>query len=412
MLPDLKIAWRNVWRNPRRSILTASAVIFSCVLLIFMVSLQMGSYSSMIDSAVKIQTGHLQVQAKGYQKDGRIRQVIPHPERVSELLSKDPLVDAFTFRSRAFALVSSKDRTYGAMVVGVDPKGEERVSTIPSVVRRGSYFTTEDEAHVVLGEILADNLSVGLGDELVILGQGYDGSVAANVLNVKGIFSSGQTDFDRNVIEIPLSVFQNTFSMGDAVHEIVITSVDLEQVDVLASRLNRELEGLPDGKDLIALTWEELMPGLEQMIRIDMFSAYIFYGILIVVVAFSIMNTFITAIMERTRELGVLLAVGVRRSRLIRMVLMESVFLTMLGVTAGVVLGLALTSYFEVHGINMGVSSEVLGEYGLPSVIKPKITLGSAISGPLIVFVVTLCTAVFPALRILKLRIVKALTAV
>ncbi|MBI4773163.1 MAG: ABC transporter permease [Deltaproteobacteria bacterium] len=379
-----KVAWRNIWRNPRRSLLTTSAVVFACVLLIFMVSLQAGSYDAIINTAVRLQAGHIQVQAEGYNDKPEIRKVVRQPRAVAELIDKNPRIEAIAFRANAFSLVSS-------------------------TMQRAEYLTEKDGNATVVGNLLAKNLSVDVGDELVILGQGYDGSVAANALTVKGVFRTGQPDFDRSALQIPLATFQSTYDMDDAVHKIVVMGKDLEEVGSLAESIRAELGRRRTSQNLAVLTWNELMPGLEQAIQVDMMSAWIFYGILIVVVAFSIMNTFVMAVFERTHEFGVLIAIGMKRIRLIGMVLLESAYLTIWGVILGILVGVAVTYYFQIHGIDISGTEDLFAQYGLPSVLRPKLTVGSVLSGPLIIFAVTLLTAAFPTFRILKLKLVRAM---
>ncbi|MBW2545500.1 MAG: ABC transporter permease, partial [Deltaproteobacteria bacterium] len=224
------MAWRNIWRNPRRSILTISAIAFASVLLVFMLSWQFGSYDTMINSAVKIHTGHLQVQARGYNDKKSIRLVVSDPAAVGNVLDDTPEVAAHTCRATAFSLVSSSERTYGVMVVGIDPVREAGVSTLKKMIRQGSYLSEDDTDQALVGELLARNLKVGLGDELVVLGQGRDGSVAATVVKVKGIYRSGMDEFDRSSINIPLKNFQDVYAMRGAVHEVVALGKSLEYV--------------------------------------------------------------------------------------------------------------------------------------------------------------------------------------
>ena len=219
---DVKMAWRNIWRNPRRTILTISAVAFASVLLVFMLSFQLGSYGTMINASVKIHTGHLQVQAKGYQDKKNMRLVVPDPSAVGNILDTTTGVAAYTFRANAFSLVSSRERTYGIIVIGIDPVMEARVSTIKKLIRRGSYLSEDDTNEALVGKLLARNLQVGPGDDLTVLGQGRDGSIAATVVKVKGIYSSGIDEFDRSSIHISLKNFQDVYSMQGAVHEVQV----------------------------------------------------------------------------------------------------------------------------------------------------------------------------------------------
>ena len=409
---DVKMAWRNIWRNPRRSILTISAIAFASILLVFMLSWQFGSYDTMINSAVKIHTGHLQVQAKGYKDKKNIRLVVPNPAAVGGILDKTSGVGAYTFRANAFSLASSKERTYGIIVVGIDPVREAEVSTLRKLIRRGNYLSEGDSDQALVGELLARNLQVSLGDELVVLGQGRDGTIAATVVKVKGIYSSGQDEFDRSSIHIPLKNFQDVYVMRGAVHEVVALCRSLEDVPAIKKTVAAGIQRMDTRHHLVALDWMELMPGLIQGIQMDLVSGLIFYFILIVVVAFSILNTFLMCIFERTREFGVLMAIGTTPRRLTKLLLIESTTMTVVGIVIGIIAGSLITWYFQVHGIVISGTSELLSQYGMPERMFPQLSLLSVSIGPGAVLVITLLTALYPALKVRRLRAVEAMTAV
>jgi putative ABC transport system permease protein len=411
---DLKMAWRNIWRNPRRTLLTMLAIAFACVLLVFMLSFQFGSYDTMIDSSVKISTGHLQIQARGYRRDHAIRKVIPDPRPILRILDKTPAIRAYATRANAFAMVSSASRTYGVMVVGIQPWSEVRVSTLGQIITQGAYLSAQPDSRgfygALVGRLLARNLQLTVGDEVTLLGQGRDGSVAAAVLKVQGIYASGMDELDRNAMQIPLAAFQDIFSMQQAVHEIVIVGNRLSSVPAIKTDLQQRLSGLKNTPPLVVLDWDELLPGLRQAISMDLVSGAIFYLILIMVVAFSILNTFLMAILERTHEFGVMMAMGTRPGRLTRLVMAESVGMTLVGVAAGILFGVLLTGYFQIHGIDISGSSELLRQYGIPSRIYPRLSVLSTTIGPAAVLIITLMAAVYPALKIRRLRPVEAMT--
>ena len=408
---DFKMAWRNVWRNKRRTFLTIGAIAFASLLLVFMLSFQFGTYEAFINAAVKISTGHIQVQAKDYLDKTDIRLTVDDPEAVGKILDETEGVRAFTYRAEGFSLVSSKERTYGVLVVGIDPEREQKVSTLKSLIREGEFLAPGDTEEALVGKLLADNLQVGLGDELTVLGQGRDGSVAATVVKVKGIFSSGQDDFDRSSIQIPLKTFQDVYTMDGSVHKVVAIADSLGDVDKIKAEIRPRLKGLnPDRRPLVVLDWKEIMPGLLQSIKIDLISGLIFYVILIIVVAFSIMNTFLMAIFERTREFGIMMAVGTAPGRLVKLLLIESTAMTMLGIVAGIIGGILVTSYFQVHGIDIGGSSEFLRQYGISGKLYPQLSLLSATIGPGLVLIITLIAALYPAFRVRSLKPVEAIS--
>lgn len=412
MLMDMKMAWRNIWRNPRRSILTIAAVSFASVLLVFMLSLQFGSYEAMINTSVKIHTGHIQVQAEGYEENQNMRRVVSDPQAVEEIVQEIPHVEAFTTRANGFALLSSEDRTYGGIVIGIDPTQEARVSRIKTLIREGEYLAQEDMEQALIGDLLAKNLNIGIGDEITVLGQGRDGSIAAMVYIVKGIYDSGQDDFDRSSIQVPLQNFQEIFSMRGAVHEVVVVSDELGYISQIERSIEKKLPSLNTRYPLTALTWEELLPGLKQGIQLDLYGGYVQYAFLIIVVAFSILNTFLMAVFERTREFGVLMAIGTTPKRLSKILLMESACITLIGILIGLALGSGITFYFQTHGIQLpSETSDLLSQFGVPEQIYPKLTLISLSFGPLAVLTITMLTALYPAVKVWRLEPVEAMMA-
>jgi len=406
------MAWRNIWRNPRRTILTVCAITFASVLLVFMLSFQFGSYATMINTSVKINTGHLQIQADKYLKKKNIRYTIPDPDKITAILNHIPEVASYTLRAQAFSLISSENRTYGAVVTGIDPQREPTVSRIKKLIREGNFLTEHDANQALVGRLLAKNLRVTIGDELTLLGQGRDGSIAATVVQVKGIFSSGIDEFDRSAIQIPLSTFQETFTMGHAVHEVVIIAKSLTDVPSIKARIQADLSAIDNGRSFKVFDWQELMPGLRQAIEMDLISGLIFYGLLIIVVAFSILNTFLMAIFERKKEFGVMMAIGTTPRRLTKVLLIESMSMTAIGIAVGIILGIAITYYFQIHGIDFAAGSEILSQYGITGRMYPKLSLLSVSVGPCMVLFFTFVAALYPALKVRQLRPVEAMTAI
>ncbi len=413
MFINIKISWRNIWRNPRRTILTLCAIAFACTLLIFMLSFQFGSYETMINASVKIYTGHLQIQAKEYDESKDMQFVVANPDRVMRRLDHIPGIHAHAYRAGAFALASSKERTYGIMVMGIEPEKEAAVSSLKQMMREGRYLNEMDsEGDVVwalAGRLLAENLRVKTGDELTLLGQGKDGSIAAASVKIKGIYGSGIDDFDRSSIQIPMKNFQEIFFMEDAVHAIVITCPSLKGVRKTKEAVQTEIRMAGLKYPLTVLDWDELMPGVRQGIQLDLINGFVFYLLLILVVAFSILNTFLMAIFERTKEFGVMMAMGTKPNRLTGLLLLESAFITFFGIILGIILGICITFFFQEKGIYFPDAAELLKKFGISGRIYPRLSLLSIFTGPIAVFIITLISALYPALKVRGLKPVQAL---
>lgn len=409
MNPIQKMAWRNIWRNPRRSILTLMAIALSCVFLVFMLSFQHGSYQQMIRAAVSLSTGEVQILGRGYHENSDIWKTIRRPDPLVAAVTQLQGIDAVVCRAETFALVSSEKKSYGIMVMGIDPVEDPGISQVDQTIRQGSYFTGAP-GEALLGQKLAENLKISVGEEIVVLGQGLDGSVAANVFNVVGLFQSGNLDADRNLMRIPLRTFQDTFFMDESIHRIVINSRDFSDPDGLKERVMTLIYSL--GLDYDVLTWDELMPGLKQSIDLDKISGVIIYLLLLIIVAFSIMNTFLMAILERTREFGVIMAIGTSRKRLFRMLFLETLFLALTGLVIGTLLGIGVTAIYQSIGIDFGESGPLMEEFGMPSKLYPKMNWITVSLGPAFVFLFTMLSAVYPIMKVKSLNLVSAMRSV
>lgn len=408
MILSLRMAWRNLWRHSRRTWLTATAMVFSNVLLVFMISLQFGSYEMMINNTLQAFSGHIQVQAEGFNDNPKMRSSIADIRELTGRVRSAVPGAAVAARASGFALASSDERSFGIQVIGVQPAFEARVSTIPGLVVQGRFLDDPVAAEIVIGSVMARNLKVSLGDEVTLLGSGRDGSFAAGVVTVVGVFESGMTDMDRSFAEIPLGYFQETFFMQGHGHSIVVSLAGLDRVPAAMAAL-APIVAVQEG--LALLDWDALNPGLKQAIQADMSSAWLMYGVLIVLVAFSVLNTQLMSVMERTREFGVISALGVRPRKLASLVMLETALMALIGLAIGVFLGWLLTLYFHTAGFSYPGMEEAAARFNLPGKMYPSVTPLSILLGPLVVFLFCLLAAVYPALRLFRLRPVEAMRA-
>ena len=403
------LAWRNLWRHRRRTWLTVGAMVFCNTLLVFLVSLQLGAYQMMIDGSLAAYTGHIQIQQQGYFDDQYIYQSVPEVAGLAAQVRAELGVETVAARAEAFALASSAERSFGILLTGVQPAYEPGVSTFPGKLREGRYLADDNAQEIVIGAVLAENLKVGVGDELTFLGSGRDGSFAAAIATVVGILDTGLEEVDRSMAQVPLGWFQQVFSMENQGHSVVIRLPSLESVPAATIALREQLQGR-DG--LTVLDWDALMPGLRQAIASDMAGAWFQYGILVVLVAFSVLNTQLMSVLERTCEFGVMLALGLRPQRLARLVAMETLLLAILGLLFGMLGGGLLSWYLSYAGFSYPGMEEMAARFMLPDRMYPEVSLLSLSVGPLAVFVGAMLAALYPALRLLRLQPVAAMRAV
>jgi ABC-type lipoprotein release transport system permease subunit len=316
--------------------------------------------------------------------------------------------DEVAARASAFALVSSADRSYGLQISGVESEYEAKVSSLPGLIKEGRFLGDANAEEIVIGRVLARNLQVGVGDELTFIGSGRDGSFAAAVVSIVGIFESGMPDLDRSFAEVPLEFFQDVFSMDGAGHSVVIMAPGLIQVGQTTDR-TRAL--LPAGSDLVVHDWDALIPGLKQAIQADFTSAWFMYGILIILVAFSVLNTQLMSVLERTKEFGIVMSLGVTPGRLGRLVILETALMGSVGLALGVLLGGLLVLWLGFHGFSYPGMEEMAGKFNLPSRIYPQVTFIGLFFGPMIILIASVIASFYPAVRLRWLEPVAAMRA-
>ncbi|PLW82181.1 ABC transporter permease [Kineobactrum sediminis] len=384
-------------------------MVFSNILLVFMIGLQFDTYQLMIDNTLRVFTGHIQLQAPGYLDEPGIRKTLPDIQALAEDVRANISGVDVSARATGFALASSEERSYGIQVVGVQPQYEAKVSTLAGLITAGRYLQQGDTNATVIGKILARNLKIGVGEELTILGSGRDGSMAADVLTVVGIFESNMPEMDRSLALMPLERFQNVFFMEGRGHTVVIRAGEFSLVDSKAAQL-RQRYGAAANR--VVLHWDELKPGLRQAIQADMASAWFMYAVLIVLVAFSVMNTQLMSVLERTREFGMIMALGLRPGRLVRLVLLETAVIASIGLLLGVLLGGGLNLVLSHTGFAYPGMEEMAQRFNLPNRIFPEVTLFTVLLGPGIVFAASMLASLYPALRVKFLQPIAAMKAV
>jgi len=406
---SLILAWRNLWRHGRRTWLTIGAMIFSNTLLVFSISLQFGSYDMMIDNTLQAYSGHIQLQHERYLDEPKMRYALPDIRATAQTLRQELGLSSISARAAGFALASSNERSYGLQILGVDAEHEPLVSTLPGLIKQGRYLKPGAVEEIVIGSVLARNLKVGPGDELTFLGSGFDDSFAAGVVKVVGVFESGVADLDRAMAQVNLAYFQEIFAMRGHGHSIVMRAAHIDDVEQLMVDIGA-LQIVEDGTAI--RHWDELQPGLRQAIQADMASAWFMYLVLIVLVAFSVLNTQLMSVLERTREFGTMMALGLKPSRLARLVMLETGLMTAVGLALGITIGFLITWYLSYVGFSYPGMEEMAVKFNLPDRMYPAISLISLTLGPGIVAIGSLLASIYPATRLYLLLPIEAMRAV
>ena len=402
-LLTIRIGWRNLWRNPRRTWLTAAGIAFAVTLVVSFMALQEGQYEVMIENATGLMTGQIQIQSADYIEDSRFEDVVPGAAALMAQVRSTPGVAALAPRVEAFALASADERSFGAQVLGIDISAEQDTVRFVNLMVQGRTIAGPGEA--VLGVVLARNLGVGIGGEVVVLGAGKEGGVAAMVLNVVGLLRTGMAEPDRVVMLAHIEEVQAAFGLEDEVHTLVIQVDELEDSAAVAARLGG---AVPDG--LRVRNWDEVLPELVQGIEVDRIGGRLFFTIILVLVVFSVVNTFIMTVFERTREFGMLRAIGLRPLRIIMMVQWEALFVCAIGVAIGLAIAGFLIVWLGSVGIYLGEQvQEYAAQFYMTDRMYPAFSVVSVVTAPLVMFIGTQLAAIIPALRIRLLKPVEAL---
>jgi putative ABC transport system permease protein len=402
-----KLAWRNVWRNKRRTILTLLTIVVGCAMIIFMNALAKGGHDQMIEDAVGLNTGHIQIHEKGFWENQTIDYAIKVTPEILRAIKSNPQISGYSIRVITGGLLSYMENTAGAVVQGIDPELEMSVSNLHTkILLGGRFLKSADRTEIVMGEILAKNIGASVGSSISMISQGFDGSIAAEKLTIVGLFRTGNPEYDRTLLVIPLTQARETFSMMDYVHTITIRLVDSQYMEEVKNALSSVVP--PDRVEVMG--WDELMPELVQFIVMDDVGAYIFDFILFMVVAFGILNTIQMSVFERIREFGVMLSIGTRPGQVVRMVLMESVFISLLGIALGVALGYAASYYFKLNPIDYSSYAQEMAVWGVNTAVFPADTtlLNIAVTS-LLTFVLSFLFSIFPARRASRLKPVEAI---
>jgi len=398
-----KMAFRDLGRNRRRSFFSALAVALGLALLILMASVVQGEMGSAIESAINLQSGHIQVRAVTYDENKsslKWEDLVQNPDQIASQIAALDLVKAATPRLFASGFLSTGNESAGVRIYGIDPASAANDPYREGVIS-GSFLTANDREGVLIGRPIADKLHLNAGDQVDLSVNTSDGNVDEQTFNVRGIYTTNTYGFDNSTIFLPLAKAQAITQTENHASTIFVLLKDTSSTDSVVNALKVS--------NLKVLTWKDL-----NLLFVDfetMAQSYIsiFYLIILAITASVIINTLIMSVYERTREIGILSAIGMRGGRIMVLFLAESSLLAVGGVIMGLVLGLLATTYFNRFGFyigNMGLTGILISD-----TIYARLTLNDTISLTIMTFVVTLLAGLYPAVMASRMQPVEALRA-
>jgi ABC-type lipoprotein release transport system permease subunit len=406
MKTNIKLAWRNLWRNRRRTLIAISSVIFSVLLASWMRSMQEGSYDSMIENVVKFYSGYLQVQDTAYWEERTLENSMEvSPELIHQIENLND-VTLVSHRLESFALAANHQHSKPGMVLGIQPDAENRITAISKKIKAGEFLQPGDKS-VVLGKGLADFLNLSVGDTLVMIGQGYHGISANGLFPVKGIMEHPNQEFDKRLVLLDIKTAREFYSAYGLSTSLVVMTSDHYQVDHLKNTIGNLLS-----PEKTVLTWVEMQPEIEQLIQSDRASGIIMLGILYLVIAFGMFSVIMMMVKERRREFGVIHAVGMKKRKMAIVVLFETLFIGIIGCTIGLVVSYFFCLWFYHNPIPLtGEMATATVQYGMEPYMFFSIQPSLFYNQMILVFFISLFISIFPVYNIYRLKITSALRA-
>ncbi|MDX9759932.1 MAG: ABC transporter permease [Bacteroidota bacterium] len=402
----LTLAWRNLWRNTRRTLITITAVVFATWFVIVMRGIQLGTYEHNITFSLNLFSGYAQLQHPLFRDNPSIQKSVHFDARMREMLVGDRRVRGFAPRVYAEGLLSYRDNSVGTAIFGIDPAAERNVTRLAGQLRDGRLLSSADAPEVIVGETMLRNLRARIGDEVVVLAQGYDGSLGNAKYRIVGSVKTGLAEFDRSAVFMGIRTLQELVSLRGRVSVVAVALHDLDDVGEFTTAMNARL----DTTAVRALPWEEVMTDLKQGIDLDNYSGILYLGILLIIVAFGILNTVLMSVTERFREFGILLAIGTPQRMLVRLVFIETVMITLIGIAIGNLLGLGVNWYFSVKPIVFtGDFAGMYEEYGFLPIMRAAVRASSFVNSSLSVLVIALLSVLYPLRRVAKLEALKGI---
>jgi putative ABC transport system permease protein len=400
----LTMAWKNMWRNHTRTIITMASIFFAVILSVLASSLKTGIFNNLVKNVVSFYTGYIQVHQKGYWDEQILDNSFKSSKEIEQKIFRDQNVAAITSRLESFALASSQELTKGSLVVGIDPEKENQITLLKNRLTRGSYLKDKDLA-VLLADGLAKRLKLNVNDTIVLIGQGYHGAIAAGKYLIKGTVKFGSPDLNDKVLFMPLATAQEFYGANGLVSSYVLSLKNTKSIqntylavaDVLAPTYE-------------VLTWEQMMPEVKQHIDTDSNNMKYVQGILYLLICFGIFGTLLMMMVERKFEMGMLVAIGMKKSKLMLLLLFESLFTVFTGCILGIICSIPLVYYLKKHPIKIGgETAKAYEKFGFEAIFPTSTEASIFIYQGITVLVIGLVLSLYSIYKVMRLNPVVAM---
>lgn len=401
----LQLAWRNIWRNKRRTLITAGSLFSAIVFAIIMRSMQYGSYEIMIENGVRSYSGYIQVQQKDYWKDKTIDDLMLADENLIYRIEKIDGVISSIPRLESFALATNGTKSKGVVFQGIDPLKESLVSNISNNIVKGNMLKMGDEG-LLLSSRLASYLSLSVGDSVILISQGFQGISASGFYRIQGIVKFPSPMLDSRLIIGNLPVAQQFYGAENMLTSLVINIKDGDETD----KILKKIEPLLDTNNLTVMSWLVMSKEIKQQIDSDNASGIIMLLILYTVIFFGVLGTIIMMTAERSKEFAVMVAIGMQRKRLQLLIFIESLYMGLIGIISGLIVAFPITFYYYKNPIPLkGELAKIMIQYGLEPVMPFSIDFTIYLNQFFVVLLLLFISSIYPLLKIRNFKLITSL---
>ena len=402
----LKLAWRNIWRNKRRSFIVLISVVVGLAAIVLTDGLSNGMMSQMLFNQINLDVSHLQIHKNGFDRNKIVKNFIPDYKHVESTLQTNPEVEAYSKRVFATGILSSASNSSGVIIYGINPDEESKVSIVKSSIINGKYLGS-GKREIIIGKKLAEKLGVEVGDKIVAMSNTLKGDIGSDAFRIIGIFQTSSSGFDKMTVYVQALTEQEMLGIGDNYHEFAVIAKDYTKINLVKNNVETKL-----GSDYEVFTYRDLLPMLIYQMELYKESMMILNVIIGLALIFGIINTMLMSVFERIREFGVLMAIGMKNSRLYLMIVFEAFILGIFGTFVGLICGLLLDIPLAHSGINLSIFATGLESFGVGAVIYPVLSIGNLINAVLFMPFVAVVGALYPAYKAIKLEPIYAINYV
>ncbi len=399
-----KLAWRNIWRNPTRSFVVIGAIIIGVWSVIFLLGIVGGMVNNYINNAIQRETSHIQIHHPDFPEDKECKYYLDNSKDILKKVESLPTVEATSIRSVSNSMIASSRGTQGVKVAGIMPQREKDLTGIKETMVEGKYLDEARKNSIIISSRLAEKLKVKVRSKVVLTFQNIDGEIMSGAFRIAGLFDTKNTMYDKNVAFVNIRDLNKLLGKENIGHEVLVYLDDIKNIDTTLA----QLQGL--FPDKLVQSYQEISPELglfESQIQI---AGKLYMVIFMLALIFGIINTMLMAVLERVRELGMLMAVGMNKIKVFFMIVLETVILGFFGAPLGILLGYVMTGYFSKHGINLSFfGEEGMQHFGMSSFIYPVVKTDDYLALAFAVFITALLASIYPAIKAVRLKPVEAI---